>query len=255
MPPLGRMLVGNDCDLLSFIYGPAPEAHLHLLATDPLHLGATNGLWQAVFAVSDAVLVDSSTKPDATPRAYVKRAWTPSPQELATPLRVEPRVSSLSEHDVDTALHVCITSLGPAVAFEGLCNPPGGDWSGISFRWDPNQPEYRWLTLPRVSSTGAKRPDHVFALFGHGGIPVCLSIESKEHAHSLESDIGPRLLRYTCQLFRDCPQHPPRNTRRPLDRVPRILEALPDSSCNRRRISPHEPWPIPPRAPRQPIGH
>ena len=124
LAPLARMLVGNDCDLLAFIYGPAPRAHWHLLASDPLRLSASNGLWQAVLAVSDAVLVDSATKPDDTPRAYLKRAWAPPPQPPNIPLRVEPRVSSLSEHDVDTALHVCITSLGPAVAFEGLCNPP-----------------------------------------------------------------------------------------------------------------------------------
>jgi hypothetical protein len=86
-----------------------------------------------------------------------------------------------------------------------MCNPPGGDWSGISFRWDKDSPEQRWLTLPRVSAEGAKRPDHVFAIYGHADQVVCLCIESKELARSLEVDIGPRLVRYAQALFEIAP--------------------------------------------------
>lgn len=205
LSPLARMLVGNDCDLMTFVYGPAPKTHWNDLASNPVALAGRNGLWEAVLGVSDAVLVDSSTKPSGTPRGYLKNAWEPAINEENIQLHVEAKVRSFGEQDVDTALHVAFESLGPDVVFEGMCNPPGGDWSGISFRWESADPEHRWLTLPRVSSEGAKRPDHVFSLFGHGNRPICLCIESKELARSLDANIGPRLTRYTEVLFGSAP--------------------------------------------------
>lgn len=114
---------------------------------------------------------------------------------------VTPEVRSLSEQDVDSGLHVMFASLGAEIVLEGLCNPPGGDWSGISFAWGAAEPEHRWLTLPRVSADGAKRPDHVFALFTLGDCVTCLSVESKERPSDLEGNIGPRLRAYTDALF------------------------------------------------------
>ena len=205
LPPLARMLVGEDSDLLTFVYGPAPEAHWNDLALNPEDLAGRNGLWESVLGVSDGVLVDSSTKPAGTPRGYLKESWAAVLVETSQPLRVEAKVLRLGEQDVDTALHVAFEALGADCAFEGMCNPPGGDWSGISFRWDSREPEYRWLTLPRVSAEGAKRPDHVFAVFGHGERTICLCIESKERARSLEVNIGTRLTRYTEVLFKSAP--------------------------------------------------
>lgn len=205
LPPLARMLVGADCELMTFVYGPAPTTHWNDLAANPVALARRNGLWEAVLGVSDAVLVDSATKPAGTPRGYLKDAWAAVLNEEQIPLQVEAKVLSFGEQDVDTALHVAFESLGADVIFEGMCNPPGGDWSGISFRWDSAEPEHRWLTLPRVSAEGAKRPDHVFALFGHGDRPICLCIESKEHARSLDANIGPRLTRYAEALFESAP--------------------------------------------------
>lgn len=205
LPPLARMLIGDDCDLMTFIYGPAPKTHWNDLAVNPVALAERNGLWEAVLGVSDAVLVDSSTKPAGTPRAYLKDAWAAVLNEEQIPLHVEAKVRSFGEQDVDTALHVAFESLGADVVFEGMCNPPGGDWSGISFCWDSAEPEHRWLTLPRVSAEGAKRPDHVFAIFGHADHSICLCIESKELARSLDANIGPRLTRYTEALFESAP--------------------------------------------------
>lgn len=205
LSPLARMLIGDDCDLMTFVYGPAPKAHWNDLARDPVALAGRNGLWEAVLGVSDAVLVDSSTKPASAPRGYLKDAWAAALNVVNIPLHVEAKVRSFGEQDVDTALHVAFESLGADVAFEGMCNPPGGDWSGISFRWGSTEPEHRWLTLPRVSASGAKRPDHVFALFGHSDLPICLCIESKERARSLDAEIGPRLTRYTKVLFESAP--------------------------------------------------
>ncbi len=205
LPPLARMLVGDDCDLMTFVYGPAPRSHWLGLSRNPVALATSNGLWEAVLGVSDAVLVDSATTPDGAERAFLKDHWAAVLREEIAPLNVTPHVRSLGEQDVDTALHVAFESLGADVVFEGMCNPPGGDWSGISFRWDSTEPEHRWLTLPRVSADGAKRPDHVFALFGHQGQTVCLCIESKELSRSLDADIGPRLNRYTEALFEGSP--------------------------------------------------
>lgn len=205
LPPLARMLAGDRTDLLTFVYGPAPASQWRALATSPVKLAASNGLWESIMAVSDACLGDSSTQPINTPRGHLKASWAAIQHEESVQLSVEPRVLVLGEQDVDTALHVAFESLGADIAFEGMCNPPGGDWSGISFRWAHDAPEHRWLTLPRVSAEGAKRPDHVFALFGHGESTVCLCIESKESAQKLEANIGPRLTRYTEVLFGSMP--------------------------------------------------
>jgi hypothetical protein len=205
LPPLARMLIGDECDLMTFVYGPAPATHWNDLAVNPVALARRNGLWEAVLGVSDAVLVDSATKPASTPRGYLKDIWASVLNEEHIPLHVEAKVRRFGEQDVDTALHVAFESLGAGVVFEGMCNPPGGDWSGISFRWDSAEPEHRWLTLPRVSAEGAKRPDHVFALFGHGDGPICLCIESKELSRDLDANIGPRLTRYTEALFDSAP--------------------------------------------------
>jgi len=205
LAPLARMLVGDDTELLTFVYGPATVSHWQQLAANPVALAASNGLWESVMAVSDGLLVDSASKPADTPRGYRKDAWAAVLINDDTPLMVTPRVLLLGEQDVDTALHVAFESLGDDVVFEGMCNPPGGDWSGISFRWAKDAPEYRWLTLPRVSAEGAKRPDHVFAIFGHEGGTVCLCVESKERARSLELRIGPRLIRYAEALFESVP--------------------------------------------------
>lgn len=205
LSPLARMLVGDSCDLMTFVYGPAPKPHWYELASNPVALATRNGLWESILAVSDAVLVDSSTKPSETPRGYKKDSWMTVLQEQDIDLKVNPIVQRHGEQDVDTALHVAFESLGQKIIFEGMCNPPGGDWSGISFRWFYDGPEHRWLTLPRVSEDGAKRPDHVFAIFGHGKHAVCLCVESKEHARSLDKDIGPRLTRYVERLFEITP--------------------------------------------------
>lgn len=205
LPPMARMLAGNDSDLLTFIYGPTPVAHWEGFARNPTALSDSNGLWEAIFGVSDGVLVDSAMKPEGVRRCYVGTTSTAVPDGKQEQLNVDPKVLSLGEQDVDTALHVAFKSLGTSVVFEGMCNPPGGDWSGISFQWARDEPEFRWLTLPRVSADGGKRPDHVFALFGHGDRVVCLCVESKEDARSLGKGIGPRLSRYTEALFNTAP--------------------------------------------------
>ena len=77
-----------------------------------------------------------------------------------------------------------------------MCNPPGGDWSGLSLI---GEKEYRWLSLPRVSDN-SKRPDHVIQLFNILDESIILSIESKDKANNLENEIGVQLKKYITDL-------------------------------------------------------
>ena len=86
--------------------------------------------------------------------------------------------------------------------FEGLCNPPGGDWSGISLTSENGEIEYRWTSLPRVTGDGGKRPDHVLQFTGIGSPNTILSIESKDRYQDFEANIGPRLVAYVNDLLR-----------------------------------------------------
>ena len=95
---------------------------------------------------------------------------------------------SFHEDDVDTGIHFLFSHLLHKVCFEGMCNPPGGDWSGLSIYYGDY--EVRWLSLPRVSEeVNGKRPDHVLELFGVFDRPVLLSIESKEKSSNLEKKL------------------------------------------------------------------
>lgn len=93
----------------------------------------------------------------------------------------------LGENDVDTLIHMFFSRLLKGV-FENFCNPPGGDWSGISIINKDNV--YRYLSLPRLS-VNSKRPDHVYQ-FETIDKPVLLAIESKETLKSLmhEKNVG-----------------------------------------------------------------
>ena len=196
LPPLTRMLIGDQEDLLTVVYGPAPATTWARLQNTPRLLLA-NGLWEAILDASDAVLVDSST--DSIRRhGYLRSHWHEEPPHPEMQLVfVEPRPLHIGENDVDTVLHLLLARHGGASVFEGLCNPPGGDWSGVSLLQPMDRTtELRWLTLPRVSDVGAKRPDHVFQLFAPPTRPIILCVESKETAVSVEANIGPRLTAY-----------------------------------------------------------
>ena len=201
LPPLTRMLIGKDEDLLTVVYGPAPATTWNHLHNTPRRLLA-NGLWEAIFDVSDAMLVDSST--DGIRRhGYLRSHWHEDPAQPDLKLAfVHPSPLHIGENDVDTVLHLMFAHHAGDAIFEGMCNPPGGDWSGVSLQSVDRKTELRWLTLPRVSNVGAKRPDHVFQLFNPKSLPIILSVESKETAASVEENIGPRLTRYIQGLIR-----------------------------------------------------
>ena len=85
--------------------------------------------------------------------------------------------------------------------FEGMCNPPGGDWSGFSVL-SPDNKEKRWLSLPRESKVIiGKRPDHIFQLSKILPRPILLIVESKEHSRDLEENVGINLINYVKKLM------------------------------------------------------
>lgn len=202
LPPFARMLAGDAVHLLTVVYGPATPDTWPLLHEAPRALMDRNGLWEVILGLSDAVLVDSATDSGITDKGYLSEHWDGTRiAEEPVPILVAGVPTKLTENDVDTALHVVLGRLLESLSFEGLCNPPGGDWSGLSVLGSDASVEFRWLSLPRVSGTGTKRPDHVFQIFRADASPVLLVIESKEQAARLSAHIGPRLLAYVTDLF------------------------------------------------------
>jgi hypothetical protein len=201
LPAFCRMLVGRGMQVLSVVYGPAPAGTWPLLNTNPSSLAQRNGLWEAVFHTSDALLVDSATD-GVTRHGFLREHWAgeQAASSAFSGVHVEPRPTRIGENDLDTVLHNVFARFGGDWIFEGMCNPPGGDWSGLSLQSADRSREMRWLSLPRVSGKHAKRPDHVFQLFELGGKPIILAVESKDRSERIEHNIGPRLKRYVSRL-------------------------------------------------------
>jgi hypothetical protein len=145
--------------------------------------------------------VDSSTDLIRN-HGYLKNHWKTERYFVdIEKILVKPTPLRIGENDVDTVLHLVLAHHAGSSVFEGMCNPPGGDWSGVSLQLVDRSMELRWLTLPRVSNINAKRPDHVFQIFNLFNLPIILSIESKETAASVENNIGPRLISYISELI------------------------------------------------------
>lgn len=197
--PLGRMLFGGEANVLSIVYGPGKPKMFNLLRNSPQELARKNGLWQAIINLSDAILVDS-TKAEPNPVGIVLQRSTRTVYESQLPsATLVP--NPFSENDVDTALHVMFCHGKDSDVWEGMCNPPGGDWSGFSAFNQLRYEEYRWTSLPRVSKVDAKRPDHVIQLFNQGMPSAFLAIESKDMVSRLEPGIGNRLRRHVERLL------------------------------------------------------
>ena len=161
-------------------------------------LAKVNGLWEAIVSLSDAILIDSPTATSLPTLAFFPS--TPPSASIQLPrLKDASDFPLWSEHDVDSALHTLFSNAAGDCVFEAMCNPPGGDWSGVSFQAALNTDVARWTSLPRVTAEDAKRPDHVVIF--QGPPLVVLSIESKELPGSVEAGIGPRLVNYMSALY------------------------------------------------------
>jgi len=199
--PLARMIFGRDeVDLLVIVYGPAKPITWQKLQHDIWALPKINGLWEAIIGLSDGVLIDSPTGGELKNIGYIlPKREKKQAIELLKPAKITP---SFGEQDVDSVIHLLFSNDIEDRVYEGMCNPPGGDWSGISIIDYKNLKEYRWTSLPRVSGHNTKRPDHLIQ-FQKGNI--FLSIESKDKASALEENIGPRLIKYIYILLENPP--------------------------------------------------
>lgn len=201
--PLARMLFGNDIDVISLVFGQATLMMQDNYANTPIQLAAKNGLWKSVLYYSSLTIADSTHWSLAQSKlghfqlsVGEINASTSEGISFETPSKTPKK---FKENDIDTAIHLTFSSQN--YIFESLCNPPGGDWSGISFL-DVNDIEHRWMSLPRVSDE-SKRPDHIFQ-FKNNDDRYILIIESKEKLSGLLSDkdnLGQSLIDYVAKLI------------------------------------------------------
>lgn len=207
--PLASMLSASDVDVLTYIYGPVIETNLQLLDKNPIELANKNGLWRSILALSNFIILDvpviARNNYDAE-RIYnmsdVKNNFSAMGNHNC--INSKPVFSCIptnfGEDDVDTGIHYLFAHVLGRYCFEGMCNPPGGDWSGFSVIYDNY--ENRWLSLPRVSDVvSGKRPDHIIEVFDIFEKPLLLSIESKEKSSDLESNVGAKLVTYIKKLM------------------------------------------------------
>ncbi|MGB6329784.1 MAG: hypothetical protein WBF48_12740 [Halarcobacter sp.] len=201
--PLARMLFGFDVDLVSFVFGQATREMQNNYDTNTFTLASKNGLWKSILFYSDVTLADSThwilPSSKIGKLKLTQECTEHTPTELITFEKPEKKPIKFKENDIDTAIHLTIGTHNSV--FESLCNPPGGDWSGISLI-DSNNIEHRWMSLPRVSNE-AKRPDHIFQIFDDTK-NYLLIIESKEKVNGLIKDkdeLGEALISYLDALI------------------------------------------------------
>lgn len=200
LTPLARMILGDDTNILTIIYGPAKQSTWQAFVESPEQIATDNGLWQSILNICDYVLIDSAT---CKKKLFYK---TKSRRKQNTKSIIFPYQKpdiTFSEHDTDTAIHQIFSKKEQYGIYESLCNPPGGDWSGISY-FENDRNEYRWTSLPRVSTVGGKRPDHIIQVMSKGR-NIFLSIESKQKGKDIEDNIGINLKTYINDLFKNMP--------------------------------------------------
>lgn len=195
LSPLCRMILGKDANIMAIVSGPGTKYTWEKLLNSPKELCESNGLFEAIFSCCNYLFVDS-----ATCDSYV---FMPTGVKLNKNTKaitfpyIQKPVVRYFEHDTDCAIHQILSSHKELGVFECFCNPPGGDWSGISFLM--NGIEYKWTSLPRVSEQ-SKRPDHIFQIERNGRL-IFVPIESKGYGKDLENNIGNRLKDYINDLF------------------------------------------------------
>lgn len=199
--PLARMIFGRkDIDILTIVYGPPKSITWINFEKNLWELSRINGLWEAILGLSDAVLVDTPTNKKMQ---NIGRILTQTPKVKTNNLLLAANQKpTFGEHDVDSVIHCLFSNAIEQGVYEGLCNPPGGDWSGICMINFSNMHQYKWTSLPRVSVKDTKRPDH---LIQFNKPDILLSIESKDTPSSLEDGIGLRLKKYVSILIKHQP--------------------------------------------------
>ena len=208
--PLIVMSGGEETEILTYIYGPIVKSNYDKLCNDKEELFNGNGLWKAILSLSDFVFLDAPvlckksyiTQELLDNRAFKKRCLDRNSVIDLSGDVISNIPAEYHEDDVDTVLHMIFKHYMKDNCFEGMCNPPGVDWSGLSIIKD--EIEYKWISLPRVSYN-SKRPDHVTELMNIFEKPVLLITESKEKKRSLENNIGVELKNYIKWLMKFTP--------------------------------------------------
>lgn len=234
--PMAAMLAGEETQIFTYIYGPMTRSRFGELSTTPRKVMKKSGFWNVFLSLSNVVLIDSPEVNGGPGFSWgvvgsnelkaesLAREKSPNSLEFAA---VPTTPNSVHEDDVDAVLHTAFAALPEGRKFEGLCNPPGGDWSGLSLTL--NGVESRWLSLPRVSgAVNGKRPDHVVQIMPDGGDDFVLSIESKDRAKDLEPDVGHQLKRYLVYLASHIPSAK-RELGKPWGRGYELAELLEDT--------------------------
>jgi hypothetical protein len=201
--PLARMLFGKEARILSIVSGPGKADMWRTFRSDPGKLAKENGLWEAVINLSDAVLADSATLLDGPSTLLTKCTISERKTIPAFPAAVSP--GKFTEHDVDSVLHLLFSRCVEKNVFEAMCNPPGGDWSGITLLDFVTGTAYRWTSLPRVSGKEGKRPDHLIQFAQPGNRTILVAIESKDTSGKLEEKVGRRMKKFTRDLISSPP--------------------------------------------------
>lgn len=198
LTPLARMIFANDdVEFLDVVYGPASRDTWSRLFTNTRQIAHTNGLWESILGLSDMVIVDSLTYNEDI-NLHRDIIVTNDVREIEKiKLKKFSPIPRYGEHDVDSTLHLLFSRAEDSGVHEALCNPPGGDWSGVSIL-DIEGATNRWTSLPRVTGIDGKRPDHIIQFIDS---EIILSIESKDVLANLETNIGPRLNQYTSSLL------------------------------------------------------
>lgn len=198
LSPLCRMILGKDANIMAIVSGPGTKYTWDKLLNSPKELCESNGLFEAIFSCCNYLFVDSA-KCDSYVFMPTGAKLNKNTKPITFPYIQKPVVRYF-EHDTDCAIHQILSSHKDLGVFECFCNPPGGDWSGISFF--KSGKEYKWTSLPRVSEH-SKRPDHIFQIERKGRL-IFVPIESKGYGKDLENNIGNRLKDYINDLFREC---------------------------------------------------
>lgn len=200
LTPLIRMFFGDDVDVLSIVYGPGKEQMWDQFNEDMWRLAERNGLWEAIVSLSNAILVDSPSY-NLPSRGFLVPPSDQAKGYLQIPLQDNVKPLKFGEHDIDTVIHTVFSAVDDGFVYESLCNPPGGNWSGISLLDRLNNVQIRWSSLPRVSGKNLKRPDHIFQINTGADLETLLIVESKERGNAVENKIGQRLIRYVSKLI------------------------------------------------------
>lgn len=196
LSPLCRMILGENANIMAIVSGPGtPQNTWDKLPNSPKELCKNNGLFEAIFSCCNYLFVDSATC-DRYIFMPTGAKLNKNTKAITFPYIKKPIVK-FSENDTDCAIHQILSSHNELGIYECFCNPPGGDWSGISFF--KNGKEYKWTSLPRVSKQ-SKRPDHLFQIEKNGRL-IFVPIESKGEGKDLENNIGKRLKDYINDLF------------------------------------------------------